>query len=119
MRAVLVDWLIQVHLKFHLLQETLYLGIQIIDAYLNLHNVPKMQLQLVGVSAMFVACKYEEMYVPAIEDFVYMTDNTYTKSEIRQMEISILKTLDFMFTKPLPIHFLRRFSKAASVINFS
>lgn len=74
-----------------------------------------MQLQLVGVTAMFVASKYEEMYVPAIEDFVYMTDNTYTKSEIRQMEINILKTLDFSFGKPLPLHFLRRFSKAGQV----
>lgn len=74
-----------------------------------------MQLQLVGVTAMFLASKYEEMYVPAIDDFVYMTDNTYTKSEIRQMEISILKTLNFMFGKPLPLHFLRRFSKAGQV----
>jgi hypothetical protein len=74
-----------------------------------------MQLQLVGVTAMFVASKYEEMYVPAIDDFVYMTDNTYTRQEIRQMEISILKTLNFMLCKPLPLHFLRRFSKAGQV----
>lgn len=112
MRSVLIDWLIQVHLKFHLLQETLYLCVQIIDAYLMAVDVPKMQLQLVGVTAMFVASKYEEMYVPAIDDFVYMTDNTYTKAEIRSMEISILKQLDFMFCKPFPLHFLRRFSKA-------
>lgn len=112
MRSVLIDWLIQVHVKFHLLQETLYLCVQIIDAYLQAMDVNKMNLQLVGVTAMFVASKYEEMYVPAIEDFVYMTDNTYTKSEIRQMEISILKTLNFMFAKPFPLHFLRRFSKA-------
>lgn len=112
MRSVLIDWLIQVHLKFHLLQETLYLCVQIIDAYLQVQDVTKMQLQLVGVTAMFLASKYEEMYVPAIEDFVYMTDNTYTKSEIRLMEISILKALNFMFGKPLPLHFLRRFSKA-------
>lgn len=112
MRSVLIDWLIQVHLKFHLLQETLYLCVQIIDAYLMAVDVPKMQLQLVGVTAMFVASKYEEMYVPAIDDFVYMTDNTYTKAEIRTMEIAILKQLDFMFCKPFPLHFLRRFSKA-------
>jgi G2/mitotic-specific cyclin-B2 len=115
MRSVLIDWLIQVHLKFHLLQETLYLCVQIIDAYLAKQNVPKLKLQLVGVSAMFVAAKYEEMYVPAIDDFVYMTDNTYTKSEIRHMEIDILKTLNFLFSKPLPLHFLRRFSKAGKV----
>jgi hypothetical protein len=112
MRSVLIDWLIQVHLKFHLLQETLYLCVQIIDQYLMAVDVPKMQLQLVGVTAMFVASKYEEMYVPAIDDFVYMTDNTYTKAEIRTMEIAILKQLDFMFCKPFPLHFLRRFSKA-------
>ena len=115
MRSVLIDWLIQVHLKFHLLHETMYLCVQIIDAYLEKMDVSKMQLQLVGVTAMFLASKYEEMYVPAIEDFVYMTDNTYTKSEIRQMEISILKTMNFMFSKPLPLHFLRRFSKAGRV----
>jgi len=112
MRSVLIDWLIQVHLKFHLLQETLYLCVQIIDLYLMAVDVPKMQLQLVGVTAMFVASKYEEMYVPAIDDFVYMTDNTYTKAEIRAMEISILKQLDFTICKPFPLHFLRRFSKA-------
>lgn len=112
MRSVLIDWLIQVHLKFHLLQETLYLCVQIIDSYLQTVDVPKMQLQLVGVTAMFVASKYEEMYVPAIDDFVYMTDNTYTSAEIRAMEINILKTLDFLFCKPFPLHFLRRFSKA-------
>lgn len=112
MRAVLVDWLIQVHAKFHLLQETLYLCVQIIDAFLEAQEVSKMNLQLVGVTALFLAAKYEEMYVPTIDDFVYMTDNTYTKGEIKQMEINILKTLGFMLGKPLPLHFLRRFSKA-------
>lgn len=112
MRAVLIDWLVQVHLKFQLLQETLYLCVYIIDAYLQAVDVPKMQLQLVGVTAMFLASKYEEMFVPAIDDFAYMTDNTYTKQDIRQMEISILKTLKFLLCKPLPLNFLRRFSKA-------
>jgi hypothetical protein len=78
-------------------------------------DVTKTQFQLVGVAAMFVACKYEETWNPAIDDFVQIADNTYTKSEIRQMEISILKTMDFMLCKPLPLQFLRRFSKAGTV----
>ncbi len=78
-------------------------------------DVTKHQLQLVGVAAMLVACKYEERYYPTIDDFVLMTDSTYTKSEMRQMEISILKTLNFMLCKPLPLQFLQRFSKAGTV----
>lgn len=70
MRSVLIDWLIQVHMKFQLLQETMYLTVHLIDAYLSRVDVSKMQLQLVGVTAMFLASKYEEMYVPAIDDFV-------------------------------------------------
>lgn len=115
MRAVLIDWLLQVHSKFRLLQETMYLCVYLIDAYLERVDVSKMQLQLVGVTALFLACKYEEMYVPAIDDLVYMTDNTYTSAEIRAMEINMLKTLEFGFGKPLALHFLRRFSKAGQV----
>lgn len=73
------------------------------------------QLQLVGVTAMFIASKYEEMYAPDIGDFVFITDTTYSKQEILQMEKSILKSLDFNLSKPLPLHFLRRNSKAGNV----
>ena len=73
------------------------------------------KLQLVGVSAMLVASKYEEMYAPEIGDFVYITDNAYSKSDIRKMECLILNTLDFNLGKPLPLHFLRRNSKAGEV----
>lgn len=117
MRAVLVDWLIQVHSQFNLLQETLYLTVAILDRFLqnSATKIERKQLQLVGVAAMFIASKYEEMYAPEIGDFVYITDRAYTESQIREMEIKILAALGFELGRPLPLHFLRRNSKAGNV----
>ena len=75
-------------------------------------TVRRNKLQLVGVSAMFIASKVEEMYAPEINDFVYITDNAYTSAEIREMELRMLRTLGFDFSRPHPLHFLRRNSKA-------
>eukprot|EP00914_Ancora_sagittata_P021588 GHVO01042784.1.p1 GENE.GHVO01042784.1~~GHVO01042784.1.p1 ORF type:complete len:411 (+),score=61.90 GHVO01042784.1:137-1369(+) len=115
MRSILVDWLVQVHMRFHLLPETLYLTIAIIDRFLQVQAVPKTKLQLVGVTAMLIASKYEEMYAPEVNDFVYITDEAYTRNEIIRMEIVILKQLNFELGRPLPLHFLRRNSKAGQV----
>ncbi|KAK6476807.1 G2/mitotic-specific cyclin-B2 [Huso huso] len=112
MRAILVDWLIQVHSRFQLLQETLYMTIAVLDRFLQVQPVSRKKLQLVGVTAMLVASKYEEMYAPEIGDFVYITDNAFSKSQIREMEMLILKELNFELGRPLPLHFLRRASKA-------
>uniref|UniRef100_F6QH53 Cyclin B5 n=1 Tax=Xenopus tropicalis TaxID=8364 RepID=F6QH53_XENTR len=114
MRAILVDWLIQVHLKFQLLQETLYMAIAIMDRFLQGQPISRSKLQLVGVTSLFIASKYEEMYYPEISDFVYITDNTYSKAQIREMEMMILKELNFDLGRPLPLNFLRRASKCCS-----
>ncbi|KAJ4926246.1 hypothetical protein JOQ06_008427, partial [Pogonophryne albipinna] len=115
MRAILVDWLVQVSLKFRLLQETMYLTVGIIDRFLQDNPVPKKQLQLVGITAMFLASKYEEMYPPVISDFAYVTDKAYTTAEIRDMEMAILRVLKFQLGRPLPLQFLRRASKVYEV----
>ncbi|XP_069766356.1 G2/mitotic-specific cyclin-B2 isoform X2 [Narcine bancroftii] len=115
MRAILVDWLIQVHSRFHLLQETLYMTLALVDRFLQSQPVSRKKLQLVAVTAMLLAAKYEEIYPPVVGDLVYITDNAYTKTQIRQMEIIILKELDFNLGRPLPLHFLRRASKAGNV----
>jgi len=113
MRSILIDWLIQVHGRFGLLQETLYLTVHLIDRFLEHHMVIRSKLQLVGVSAMLLASKYEETYAPEVGDFVYITDNSYTKGQIKKMEQLIFKTVSFDLSQPLSIQFLRRNSKAA------
>ncbi|XP_019744363.1 G2/mitotic-specific cyclin-B1 isoform X2 [Hippocampus comes] len=115
MRAILVDWLVQVSLKFRLLQETMYMTVGIIDRFLQDNPVPKKQLQLVGVTAMFLASKYEEMYPPEIMDFALVTDQAYTTAQIRDMEMTILRVLKFQLGRPLPLQFLRRASKIHEV----
>ncbi|XP_074876079.1 G2/mitotic-specific cyclin-B1 [Buteo buteo] len=115
MRATLMDWLVQVQLKFRLQQETLYLAVAVTDRFLQDNPVSKKMLQLVGTTAMFIASKYEEMFPPHIGDFTYITDHTYTKLEICQMEVKILQALDFGLSFPLPPHFLRRISKVSEM----
>ncbi|CAD8181946.1 unnamed protein product [Paramecium pentaurelia] len=110
MRAILVDWLIDVHAKFKLRDETLYLTISLIDRYLAKEQVTRLRLQLVGVAALFIACKYEEIYPPALKDFVYITDNAYVKSDVLEMEGLILQALDFNICNPTVYQFLSKFS---------
>ena len=95
MRAILIDWLVEVHLKFKLLPETLYLTVNLIDRFLERDTIERGRLQLVGVTCMLIACKYEEIYPPIVKDFVYITDNAYSHQEILRMEQKILTSLDF------------------------
>lgn len=109
MRKILVDWLLKVHTKFKLLPETLFLTVNIIDRYLSHEEVTRKVLQLVGVAAMHIACKYEEIYPPESNDFVYITDNAYSKKELLETEYKILKTLNFNLTFVSAFRYLERF----------
>jgi len=106
MRAILVDWLVDVHLKFKLVNETLFLTVNMIDRYLEKSQVSRQKLQLVGITALFTACKYEEIYPPDLRDFVYVTDKAYTKKQILQMEGKMLNELEFNVTFSSPFLFL-------------
>ncbi len=85
MRCILVDWLIEVHYKFKLFPETLYLTINILDRFLSetADIITKRDLQLVGVTSLLVAAKYEEMYVPELRDLTYICDGAYTEAKVR------------------------------------
>jgi cyclin B len=113
MRAILIDWLLEVHFKFKLLPETLYLTINIIDRYLERKPVVRTKLQLVGVTAMLVASKFEEIYPPEVKDFVFITSNAYSHDDILDMEARMLNTLRFEVTVPTAWVFLGRYCKVA------
>jgi hypothetical protein len=105
MRTILMDWLIDVHYKFGLQTETLFLAVSVIDRYTMLKPVGRGKYQLLGIAALFITSKYEEILYPDINNFVYVTDNTYTKKEILTMERDILLSLNFDITIPSSYRF--------------
>ena len=112
MRGILVDWLLEVHTRFRLLPETLFLAVNIIDRFLSHKVVQLDRLQLVGVTAMFIASKYEEVLSPHVQNFVHVADDGFKDTEILSAERFILATLDYDLSYPNPMNFLRRISKA-------
>lgn len=112
MRSVLVDWVIQVHHRFQLLPETLFLAVNYIDRFLSVKVVSMGKLQLVGATALFLAAKYEEVNCPSIAEIVYMVDHGYSVEEILKAERFMLSMLHFELGWPGPMSFLRRISKA-------
>ena len=111
MRAILIDWIIDVHLRFNLRQETLFLTIWLIDTYLSFAFVPRDKLQLLGITCLLISCKSHEIYYPQNNKLIEMTDNAYSKEEMLTMENEILKKLNFFIVCPNPIDFYNILSK--------
>jgi hypothetical protein len=135
--------LTQVHYKFELTKETLFLTVSVIDRFLSQQTVVRKKLQLVGLVAMLLACKYEEVSVPIVGDLILISDKAYTKEEVLEMvlffgcdsannlpilpldkvtdlelfinlqESLILNKLQFNMSVPTPFVFMQRFLKAA------
>ncbi|XP_057983415.1 G2/mitotic-specific cyclin S13-7-like [Malania oleifera] len=113
MRAILVDWLVEVHHQFGLMPETLYLTINIVDRFLSIKTVSRRELQLIGIGAMLMASKYEEIWAPEVNDFVCIADRAYSHEQVLIMEKDILGKLEWTLTVPTPYVFLVRFIKAS------
>jgi hypothetical protein len=109
MRTILVDWLVEVHKKFRICSDALFLTVNIIDRYLESKVVIRNHLQLVGITALLIACKYEEVYPPEVRDCVYITDRAYTRQEVLDTETDILNVLQFKISGPTAYPFLTRF----------
>ncbi|CAK8568692.1 unnamed protein product [Lathyrus sativus] len=113
MRGILIDWLVEVSEEYKLVPDTLYLTVNLIDRFLSTCLIQKHKLQLLGVTCMFIASKYEEICAPRVEEFCFITDNTYTKAEVVKMEKEVLNLLRFQLSVPTTKTFLRRFIQAA------
>ena len=95
MRAILIDWLIGVIFKFHMREQTLYMTVNIIDRFLCKCPLKKDNLQLLGITALFIAGKYEEIYPPDLKNYIKLCDSHITEDDIFNLEDSILLALNF------------------------
>ena len=113
MRIVLLNWLVDVHMKYHLMPSTLFITINILDQYLSVRNIQRSQLQLLGIAALWIAAKYEEIYqIPKLSNLgthntylVYICDSAYTVSEILAMEALILLECQFNILQPTSLSY--------------
>lgn len=111
-RGILVDWLIQVHSRFNMLPESLFLTINLLDRFLSLRPISLPKIQLVGLTAFFIATKFEETCAPSVSEIVFLSDNQYTTAEVLKAEMYILRILNWDLRNPGPLNWLRRGSKA-------
>lgn len=122
-RSILVDWLIELHVSFKFQHETLLLSVNILDRFMSVYSVSKLKFQLLGLTCLFLASKYEEHCPHKLEDLCFHKIKTFsyvgrylcTKNEILELELIILNALSFQLTVPLCVSFLHRFFKAAEL----
>uniref|UniRef100_A0A3Q1GP55 Cyclin P n=1 Tax=Acanthochromis polyacanthus TaxID=80966 RepID=A0A3Q1GP55_9TELE len=112
-RAILVDWIVQVHEMMNFQEETLYLAIHLLNCSLRQIKVTTANLQLVGMVCLFLAAKKEETLLPEVSGLCYLMDHTYTKHQLLRMERKVLCGLKFDLSYCPPLHFLLLFASIA------
>jgi serine/threonine protein kinase len=111
MRAILVDWLFEVYKMFKLRYDTIFAAINILDAFIcRVTNITRARLQLIGLACLSLAAKYNEIYAPEAADYVFVSDNAYTVTNIREAEKEIFVTLGCNINVPRDIEYLRAIS---------
>ncbi|KAA0723572.1 G1/S-specific cyclin-E1 [Triplophysa tibetana] len=114
MRAILLDWLIEVCEVYKLHRETFYLGQDYFDRFMSTQeNVLKTTLQLIGISCLFIAAKMEEIYPPKVHQFAYVTDGACSEDDILSMEIIIMKELNWTLSPLTPVAWLNIYMQMA------
>ena len=107
-RKILIDWIISVHAKFNLLPNTLFLTINLIDRIIEKNVAHINSFQLLGTTALHIAAKYEEIYPPEINDYIFISNKAFSKEDVIEMENFILDKLNFDILCISPYVFLDR-----------
>ncbi|XP_028673456.1 G1/S-specific cyclin-E2 isoform X2 [Erpetoichthys calabaricus] len=116
MRAILLDWLLEVCEVYALHRETFYLAQDFFDRFMvTQENINKNMLQLIGISTLFIASKIEEIYPPKLHEFAYVTDGACSVEEIIDMELIILKALNWDLCPETIISWLKLYIQMASL----
>ncbi|XP_041910241.1 G2/mitotic-specific cyclin-B3 [Arvicola amphibius] len=110
MRAIVVDWLVEVQTSFQMSNETLYLAVKLMDCYLMKAQCKKNRLQFLASTVYMIATKFEESYPPTLPEFLYLCEDVYEPCDMASLEMNILETLDFDINIPTAYHFLRRYT---------
>jgi len=110
MRGILIDWLVDVSLKFKLLPQCLFMSVNLLDRFLSRTELPRQKLQLAGITCLMIVAKFEEIYPPMLKDYVCVCDNAYSKIEFLEMEGKILQTLNFNVAQTSSFGFLKMFN---------
>lgn len=111
MRQILIDWLVDVHQSFELKEQTLHLALAYLNEYASRQEVSKHEYQLVGIACLWIASKYEEIYPPRMQNYVQVTDSSYSVTELKNMEGKILLSLDFSLNHTTPLTILEAVSE--------
>jgi cyclin B len=115
LRKIMIDWVIKLHYALRLSPVTLYLSVNILDRYSCVSLIKKDIYQLVAISAVLAASKYEEVQPPQIDDLMAVTRNMFSRSQIIKMEYILLVSLSFNLSVPSPLVFLEYYLQLMDV----
>ncbi|XP_053788469.1 LOW QUALITY PROTEIN: cyclin-O [Vidua chalybeata] len=110
-RCKLVSWLIPVHRHFGLSLEALCLAVNILDRFLATTPVAADCFQLLGVTALLIACKQVEVHLPSVKELLTLCCDAFTRQQLRNLECIVLHRLDFDLAAPTVSFFLEHFSQ--------
>lgn len=113
-RAYLVDWLMELHCKFQMRAETLYVAVGLLDRYIAATaNISKEEFECLGVTVLHIAGKYEEIYPPDLKTILRVTNSICSHRAVVEMEFKVLQTLEFQVQLPSANRFIERFARLA------